>query len=163
MRTAGGPTTLEELGSYIRADYGASKATPLNPAVRVVATFRVSQYLWRRGWKALAKLIEWRQVRTVGSQLAPSAEVGPGLLLPHPVGIVLGGWSRLGSGVMLGQNVTLGASMRLEGNRDQPTLEDGVRVFAGAVIAGAVTIGCDATIGANMVVTSDVAAGAVVR
>jgi serine O-acetyltransferase len=45
--------------------------------------------------------------------------------------------------------------------RQQPTLGDRVSVGAGAVILGAVTIGDDAVIGANAVVSRDIPAGVI--
>lgn len=166
MAEPGAPQSLTQLRRYIAADYRAAggAAQLLNPAILVPVLFRVSQLLWRRRLRPLAKLVEWALVMTVSSQLSPSAEVGPGLSLPHPVGIVLGSRTRLGCRVTLGQNVTLGSNFRRsKGGRVQPTLADGVRVSAGAVVAGPIVVGEDAVIGANAVVTADVPPGHLVR
>jgi serine O-acetyltransferase len=40
-----------------------------------------------------------------------------------------------------------------------PIVEDGVHIYAGAVIAGGIVVGQNATIGANAVVLKDVPAG----
>ena len=83
---------------------------------------------------------------------------------PHPVGIVIGDGVRIGKEVRIYQNVTIGLleNAPAEDSVDQyPTIEDGVIIYAGAVIAGPVTIGAGATVGANAVITRDVPAGAV--
>lgn len=79
---------------------------------------------------------------------------------PHPVGIVIGDGVQIGHDVRIYQNVTIG---RIENAADSayPTLEHGVIVYAGAVIAGAVTIGQEAVIGANALITRDVPAGCI--
>ena len=81
---------------------------------------------------------------------------------PHPVGIVIGDGVRIGAGCRIYQNVTLGLleNTHAEQAIDQyPTLEDGVTIYAGAVIAGKITLGAGAIIGANAVITHDVAPG----
>jgi serine O-acetyltransferase len=81
------------------------------------------------------------------------------IFLPHPLGIIIHGASRIGEDVVIGHQVTLGG-------RDltiaAPCLEDGVYVGTGAKILGGVRIGRGATVGANAVVTKDVPAGATV-
>lgn len=87
--------------------------------------------------------------------------IGPGFVLPHPGGIVLGS-AAIGAGVVVFQNVTLGARS-FDGAFDpgtRPTIGDGVVIGAGAVVLGPVTIGNGATVAANSLVTRDVPAGA---
>jgi len=70
----------------------------------------------------------------------------------------------VGEGVTLGDNVTLYQHVTLGRSRsDQavyPKVGDNVIIYAGAIIAGGVTIGDNAVIGANAVVIRDVPAGA---
>jgi serine O-acetyltransferase len=86
-------------------------------------------------------------------------EIGPGLTLPHPVGIMLGPGIRLGSNVMLTHNVSIGADAYGRG----PDIGDGVHVYPGAVIIGRVTIGPRSVVGANNFVTEDVPPDSVVK
>lgn len=81
------------------------------------------------------------------------------VFLPHPLGIIINGASRIGENVTIGHQVTLGAR-DLTGAA--PCLEDGVYVGAGAKVLGGVRVGRGATVGANAVVTKDVPAGATV-
>lgn len=115
--------------------------------------------------------VRWRGVRFVTSALLwplrrrydiPSlVSIGPGLYLsPHPGPIVINGRAVLGADCHLNHGVTIGESVR--GRRiGAPVLHDSVYVGAGAVILGAITIGSGAAIGANCVVTTDVAPFAV--
>lgn len=83
---------------------------------------------------------------------------------PHPLGIVIGDGVKIGNDCRIYQNVTIGLIENMPAadavNR-YPTIEDRVIIYAGAVIAGPVTIGAGATIGANAVITRDVPPGAV--
>ena len=94
--------------------------------------------------------------------ISPQAVIGPGFKLSHPMGIVIGP-ATVGRNVMMLQNTTLGMRRFTDNERDPacyPTVGDNVTICAGAVIAGQVTIGDCAVIGANAVVTQDVPAKA---
>lgn len=80
--------------------------------------------------------------------------------LPHPQGIVLGSYVKLGDHVVIGHQVTLGGKDLEISN--MPIIEDGVYLGAGCKVLGKLTIGRGATVGANAVVTRDVPAGCVV-
>jgi serine O-acetyltransferase len=81
-------------------------------------------------------------------------DIGVGLRLPHPYGIVVHSSTSIGTAVTIRQHVTIG-SPDSEGAR----IEDGVEIGAGAVLLGDVRIGRGARIGANAVVLRDVPAG----
>lgn len=91
-------------------------------------------------------------------------EIGPGLRLPYPFGIVIAQGVRLGSGVTLHNCVTLGTA-RAPGPGQMlpvPDIGDRVTIGPGSVVAGRITIGAGATIGAQTVVVRDVPSGATV-
>jgi len=77
---------------------------------------------------------------------------------PHPVGIVIGDGARIGRGVRIYQNVTIGLTENQAGanEADYPTIGDEVVVYAGAVIIGGITIGERSIIGANAVIRTDI-------
>jgi len=79
--------------------------------------------------------------------------------MPHPYGIAVHSGARIGRGVTLLQQVTIGAR---SGVAAAVVIEDGVYIGAGAKVLGAIRIGRDATIGANAVVNRDVPPGATV-
>jgi len=90
-----------------------------------------------------------------GSDIPLGCQLGGGLLLPHPNGVVLHPAVVIGPNCLLFQQVTIGVS-----HGGVPTLGGHVDVGAGAKIIGPVRIGDHARIGANAVVTSDVPPGA---
>lgn len=90
-----------------------------------------------------------------GADIPVNANIGGGLLLPHPNGIVIHPAVRIGPNCLIFQQVTIG--MRESGG--VPVLGGHVDVGAGAKILGAVTVGDNAVVGANAVVLADVPAG----
>lgn len=138
---------------------GAVAAYLFEPSFATVLKHRWAQALYRRGLERSAKLL-WRwNVATTACHLHLDAQIGPGLVLPHPTGVVVGAGARIGAGVTLYQHTTVGRSRRAE---RYPVIGDGVVVYPGAVIVGPVTVGRGAVIGAGAVVLHDVPERAVV-
>lgn len=75
-----------------------------------------------------------------------NVQIEGGLLMPHPIGIVVHPRSKIGPNCLLFQQVTLAGVVDMAG---------GVDVGAGAKIIGPVAIGERCRIGANAVVTTD--------
>lgn len=94
-----------------------------------------------------------------GIDIDPHAHFGPGLFIPHGGYIVIGA-VRVGRNCNIHQGVTLGERVSTLKYRlpeaPVPTLGDRVWVGPGAVVTGDVTIGDDATVGANSLVVRDV-------
>lgn len=82
------------------------------------------------------------------------------VMFPHPVGIVIGDGAVIGNNVRIYQNVTLGLTENGVGG--YPTIEDGVSIYAGAVVFGGITVGTGSVIGANAIVSRDVPPNSVV-
>jgi serine O-acetyltransferase len=76
--------------------------------------------------------------------------IGPGLFIQHGFATVVNAES-IGSHCWINQQVTIGYS-----NKGRPTLGDRVRVHAGAVVIGRVTLHDGAVVGANATVVHDV-------
>ena len=81
------------------------------------------------------------------------------VIMPHPYGIVIHSKAVLGEGVVIMQQVTIGAR-----NVDDraPVIEDNVFIGAGAKVLGGIRIGRHCIIGANAVVTHDMPPGSTV-
>ena len=82
--------------------------------------------------------------------------IGPALFIQHGVGTIVTAES-IGSHCWINQQVTIGYNAK-----GRPTLQDRVRVGAGAIVIGPITLHDDATVGANATVIHDVAAGVTV-
>ena len=139
----------------------AAVALITDPGFTVITWWRAAKWLrfnsrWGRG-------IAWLIVRSLarrGCYISLLAEIGPGLTLPHPTGIVIGEGAHVGSSVTLYHNVTLGRHTWNEPGC--PRIGDGVVIYTGAVIVGSIKIGEGATVAANSVVNRDVLPRAVV-
>jgi serine O-acetyltransferase len=92
-----------------------------------------------------------------GIEVPLEATVGRRVQFAHQGGIVIAADAVIGDDCVIRQNVTIGAA---DDGRPSPKLGHGVRVGAGAVLIGDITIGDDVLIGPNAVVTSDVPQGA---
>ncbi len=88
-----------------------------------------------------------------GADIPLNSEIGGGLMIPHPNGIVIHPHASIGCNCLLFQQVTIGAT-----DKGIPRLGGHVDVGAGAKIIGPVVIGDHARIGANAVVLDDVPA-----
>ena len=77
---------------------------------------------------------------------------------------MIGETAQIGDDVTIYQSVTLGGTNPSTGigGKRHPTLDDGVVIGSGAQILGPVVVGAGAKVGANSVVTKDVAPGATV-
>jgi serine O-acetyltransferase len=127
---------------------------------RAVITFRLAQRcMRRRSTQPLALWLADRVLASSGAELKPASTIGPGLVLKHTTGLVVGADVVAGAHLTLHQNVTLGDRHPFSG---QPTLGDNVTIGAGACVLGPITVGTGAVVAANAVVLADVPPGAVV-
>jgi serine O-acetyltransferase len=94
-----------------------------------------------------------------GCEIPLNTQVGGGLVMPHPNGVVIHPECTIGPNCLIFQQVTLG-NRGSEGQEGVPVIGGHVDIGAGAKILGAVTIGDHAVIGANSVVLVDVPSGA---
>lgn len=79
-----------------------------------------------------------------------NTQIGGGLRLTHPTGVIIHPDARIGVNCMIFHQVTLAGAVTLGGHVD---------IGAGAKLLGPLTVGDHARIGANAVVTGDVAEG----
>lgn len=129
----------------------------LSPRFAPVCLVRLGQCLHVAGWCRLAKLSALVNFVLFGLEVPPRLPIGPGLVLMHTQGTVLGAAS-IGANVTIYQQVTLGAR---EIDFDytlslRPVVEDGVVVSAGAKVLGGLILGKDCVVGANAVVLNNV-------
>ena len=129
-----------------------------NHGFRAIVFYRLGRCFFKGRRYHLSRLMEMFIYHTCYCDISCAAEIGPGLRIAHPVGLVIGEGTHIGSHCDVRQNVTFGGSFNKqdESGRTQPWLENNISVGAGAVIIGPVKIGSNSIIGANSVVISDV-------
>jgi serine O-acetyltransferase len=126
---------------------------PKNPWIRNSLAARVLIFLSRHRLPFISRIFMYFLGCDIGVRLPASA------FLPHPLGIVIHRGTLIGENVVIGHQVTLGGR---DLTNAAPVIEEGVYLGAGAKVLGGLRIGCGATVGANAVVTRDVAPGQVV-
>lgn len=129
---------------------------------QAVLLYRVSHHLYRqRGWIYLPWFLSRLSLAITGAEIEFNAEIGPGMFVAHPVGIVVGRGTVIGSDVTLFQGVTFGVkSWHPDQIRKFPRVGNKCFFFSGAAVVGDVTIGDECIVGAHAVVTRDVPSGA---
>jgi serine O-acetyltransferase len=153
MATATPPTISAEV-----PDWERERPTGLwDPPRRLLRSIRRYQR-WRGRRGPIARLVKklsvlehrfWSVV--TASDIPINCQLGGGLALAHPNGVVIHPLARVGPNCLILQQVTLVEGVELGGHVD---------VGAGAKVVRAVKVGDHAKIGANAVVLIDVPAGA---
>lgn len=131
----------------------------LSPRFLPNVLLRMANIAHETGHGILAKFLSLLNFVVFNLEVPARLRIGPGLVLPHPQGTVLGA-AEIGSNVTIFHQVTLGARAADFGYdlATRPIIGDNVTLSVGAKILGPVTIGAGATVGANAVVVKDVPA-----
>lgn len=133
-----------------------------DPGPRLLRSIRAYQrakqrhipYRWLSKWWVLEHRF-WSVV--TGADIPLNCDIGGGMLLLHPNGVVIFPGSVIGPNCLVFQQVTIGTGGPKAG---APIIGGNVGIGAGAKILGGVRIGDHARIGANAVVLQDVPGGA---
>ena len=135
----------------------------LMPGVLAVLIFRLATLLHRFYLRPFSRLLYILNMMLFSVDLAPGAEIGGGLALPHPVGVAIARHSRIGRRARIFQGVSVGGGAIEDPTRDGfPVIGDDCWLFAGAKVLGPVRVGDGAMVGANAVVVRPVPERAVV-
>jgi serine O-acetyltransferase len=133
-----------------------------DPGRKLLRTIRRYQHWSNKpgiiaGWSCKVQVLRHRFWSVVtGADIPLTCQIGGGLLIPHPNGIVIHPNATIGVNCLIFQQVTIGA---LSAN-GLPQIGGHVDIGAGAKILGPVVIGAHAKIGANAVILRDVEEGA---
>lgn len=152
-------TPSAEVADWSREDKSLLEWCPsksLLACIRVwqAQTGKRTPWAWtRRKWAVLRHRF-WSAV--TGADIPINSQLGGGLLIPHPNGIVIHPGAKIGVNCLIMQQVTIG----MGGAPGIPTVEGHVDIGAGAKVLGGICIGAHAKVGANAVVLGDVPAGA---
>ncbi|GAP35870.1 hypothetical protein ABXN37_11990 [Piscinibacter sakaiensis] len=135
----------------------------LLPCFLGIVLYRVSHWLYVRGWRQSARLVFLVKLYLTRMEITPQTVIGPGLRIGHATGVTLDG--HLGARcTVLGLCNTGGGF----GERDVgagpglPSIGDDVTIGYGAMVLGGIRIGDGARIGPGAIVTTDIEPGALV-
>ena len=137
------------------------------PSITAMINHRIAHALYDLEVPLIPRIVSEMAHSKTGIDIHPGATIGKQFFIDHGTGVVIGETCIIGDNCRLYQGVTLGAlsfpkdesGTLIKGIARHPILEDNVTVYAGATILGRITIGKGATIGGNVWVTHDVAAG----
>ena len=131
------------------------------PGVHAVWAHRAEHWLWKHGFKWLARFGSQITRFITGIEIHPGANLGRRLFIDHGMGLVIGETAELGSNVTLYQGVTLGGTGKEKGKR-HPTIGNNVVVSSGAKVLGSFKVGDNSKIGSGSVVLKEVPPNSVV-
>ncbi|KAL4423886.1 hypothetical protein ABPG75_001187 [Micractinium tetrahymenae] len=120
-----------------------------------IETHRIAHELWTRGRKVMACALQSRMSEVFAVDIHPAARFGKGILLDHGTGVVIGETAELGNNVSILQNVTLGGTGKVHGDR-HPKISDNVLIGASASILGNIRVGKGAQVAAGSLVLKPV-------
>ena len=158
------------LESIIKRDPAAKSKLSIiltYPGVKAVFFHKIANFFAIAKFDLIARIISQFSRFLTGIEIHPKAKIGKNLFIDHGMGVVIGETSDIGDNVTIYHMATLGGISPSINSDDQrntkrhPTLMDNVVVGSGAQILGPVTIGKNAKIGANAVVTKDVPQNAI--
>lgn len=142
------------------------KCFVLNPGFKYTVIMRTVRYFkengkgFLSGYLLLRLILRHLEVK-YGISIPYNTKIGPGLYLGHFGGIVVNHDVRIGRNCNINHCVTIGATYggKFPG---VPTILDNVFLGPGSKIIGGITVGNNAAVGANCVVTEPVSDGGVV-
>ncbi|NOR44793.1 MAG: serine acetyltransferase [Candidatus Delongbacteria bacterium] len=127
----------------------------LNPRFIPMFLVRLSNLFYRYKIGILSKIFSLLNNILFGCDIGRGAEIDGGLYMPHPCGVVIGEYVKIGKNFIIHQGVTLGARGE-EHELANPIIGNEVEIGTGAKILGGLKIGDYARVGANCVLLIDV-------
>ncbi|HEY8269922.1 MAG TPA: serine O-acetyltransferase EpsC [Pseudobdellovibrionaceae bacterium] len=133
----------------------------LYPGPKALFYHRCAHWFYRRHFYFMARAIAEFSRATTGIEIHPGATVGRRLVIDHGMGVVIGETAVIGDNCIIFHGVTLGG-IKFDPVKRHPTVGNNVMIGTGAKVLGPITLGDGCRIGANAVVTKDVAAGSII-
>lgn len=130
------------------------------PGFSAIAIYRIAHEFYVMHVPIFSRLVTEYAHQITGIDIHPGAQIGTSFAIDHGTGIVIGESAIIGKDVKMYQGVTLGAlsvDKKLAKSKRHPTIEDGVVIYAQAIILGGETIvGHHSVIGGNVWLTTSV-------
>ena len=115
--------------------------------------YRRANWLYRHGFKVLARIYEMRIYQAHNSFIPASCEIGNGTVFGYKgMGVVIHKRARIGENCLIAQQVTIGGR---SGHHDVPIIGNNCEICAGAKVLGPIRLGDNVVIGANAVMLQD--------
>lgn len=136
--------TLSKIKSDIEATYETASINNilkslLNPSIHACILIRLCTTKSRLTHTLIRNIL----ISKHGIDVGANTQVGRGLRLPHPIGIVLGDGAKIGEGVTIYQNCTIG------NKGGYPIIGCRTTIYPNSVIIGPIKLGKNCVIGAN--------------
>lgn len=135
----------------------------LMPGIMATIVFRLAHKLNRAGLRPLSRLLYIWNIVAFGCDIAPAARIGPGFVLPHPVGF------GCGKDVVIGRHVRVMGLVRIGGGGKEDPAEDGMPTVGdecwlldGCKLFGRIEIGDRTIVAAGAIVLDSVPEGVIV-
>jgi serine O-acetyltransferase len=128
------------------------------PGAWALGLHRIAHWFWEGRLFFIARLVNHFSRFMTAIDIHPGARIGRRLFIDHGFSVI-GETAEIGDDVTIYQNATLGGTNPTSGagGKRHPTLRNGVVVGSGAQVLGPIEVGEGARVGANAVVTRDVA------
>ena len=135
----------------------------LYPGVLALGMHRIGHWLYGGRLFFLARMVNHLARFLTAIDINPGAKIGRNFFIDHGF-VVIGESAEIGDNVTMYQGSTLGGPNPTSGiaGKRHPTLGNGVIISSGAQVLGPIEVGEGAKVGANAVVTKEVAPGATV-
>lgn len=158
---------FSEVRGALRADHEHWRrhghgSVRLRAGYQASCLYRLSRYAFEREWRAAAWFLWIANIWWTGADITPSSQIGDGLYMPQPNGVVIAG--AVGRCAALGRQVVIGGLTRaptadIGAGPGLPVLGDSVTVESRASVLGPIRIGDGARIGPGCVVRTSVDPG----
>jgi len=136
----------------VRKGFAWDPSRSLLASIRDYQRYSISANPWHVFKQRIAILRHRFWSVITGADIPLSSQIGGGLLLPHPNGVVVHASAKIGPNCIIFQQVTIGT----RGTKGVPQIGGHVDIGAGAKILGPIAIGDHVLIGANSVVITNV-------
>ncbi|UTT85819.1 serine acetyltransferase [Vibrio pelagius] len=108
-----------------------------------------------RNLKWVRKYFQRRIFYKYNCDISHLADIHPSVYFPHPCGVVIGSQAKIKKGCRIYQQVTIGSNF--DSDNSMARISEHTYIGSGAKVIGGISIGKNCYVGANAVITKNVA------